>query len=68
MSLQCPACRNVVPAADVNVGADVARCMACGEVFRPSAAMASSANAAMDESLPPKPDGPPAGTKVQLED
>lgn len=68
MSLQCPACRNVVPATDVNVGADVARCMACGEVFRPSAAMAPSASAAVDEELPPRPDGPPAGTKVQLED
>lgn len=68
MSLQCPTCRSVVPAADVNVGADVARCMACGEVFRPSAAMAFGPNAVMDEGLPPKPDGPPAGTKVQLED
>jgi hypothetical protein len=68
MSLQCPACQSVVPAEDVNVGADVARCMACGEVFRPSAAMVPSPNAALDEGLPPKPDGPPVGTKVQLED
>jgi hypothetical protein len=68
MNLQCPACQKTVPAGDASIGVDLVRCMACGKVFRPNAAMPTGSDAADDESLPPKPEAPSAGTKVRIED
>jgi len=68
MSLQCPVCQRTVPAADVNIVADLARCVACGEVFRPSAALGPRPNEPAGEQFPPAPVGPPARTKVRIED
>jgi hypothetical protein len=68
MSLQCPVCQKKIPAGDVNIGADLARCTACGEVFCPSATIPPGCDVAADEPPCPTLEPPPEGTKVRIED
>ena len=66
MSLQCPVCHKPVPAAEVNIVMDLGRCMACGEVFRPSVVMGAGFDPA-DAPIRPRPQEPPERTKVRIE-
>jgi hypothetical protein len=55
MALNCPKCRQPVAAEDVNVAADVAKCAACGEVFRASEALGVGEVApARQDGVPPR--------------
>ncbi len=67
MSLRCPACQKSVPAGQVNIGVDLARCTACGEVFRPGATT-PPVSQIDDEPPRPTPEPAPEGTKVRIED
>ena len=60
VKLTCPKCQAPVPAEDVNVATDLARCVRCDEVFKPSARMAADHT---PENL-----DPPVGTLITFEE
>jgi len=69
MALRCPKCRSEVPAENVNIAANVAKCESCGEVFRPGEALAAVSGAAPASGpQPPAPSGPPEGTRIEVDD
>lgn len=53
MPIQCPSCREVVPASQINVSADLAVCAACNESFRASSVLDATASAAALAQPPP---------------
>lgn len=68
MAFRCPECGEAIPPENINVAADLAKCAACGEVFRPSGALgARTAPAPEGGPLPPVPPGPPEGTRVAVD-
>jgi hypothetical protein len=68
MSLQCPACREKVPAENVNIVADLARCTACGNVFRPGTIMTPDEGVGAQATPLPESANAPEGTRVQIKD
>ena len=51
MELRCPACDHEIAFANINVAAVLAKCGACGEVFRPSARL-SDPEATVEDPAP----------------
>lgn len=68
MPLACPACGQNIQTEHVNVAADLAKCAACGEVFRPSGMLAASPASPPAQPDPERPADLPEGSKVTFEE
>lgn len=52
-TLKCVQCERIVPAEDVNIQSDVAKCTGCGAVFKASSGLSAGEQSSFDIGTPP---------------